>query len=31
MEDGVYGEDFYTFEEAQEAGIKRALELILEK
>lgn len=23
--------DFYTYEEAQEAGIKKALELILEK
>lgn len=31
LEDGVYGEDFYTFEEAQEAGIKKALEIILEK
>lgn len=31
LEDGVYEEDFYTYEEAQEAGIKKALELILEK
>lgn len=31
LEEGVYGEDFYTYEEAQEAGIKKALELILEK
>ena len=31
LENGVYGEDFYTYEEAQEAGIKKALELILEK
>ena len=29
LEDGVYGEDFYTYEEAQEAGIKKALEMIL--
>ena len=31
LEDGVYGEDFNTYEEAQEAGIKKALEIILEK
>jgi hypothetical protein len=31
LEDGVYGEDFYTYEEAQEASIKKALEIILEK
>ena len=31
LENGVYGEDFYTYEEAQEAGIKKALGLILEK
>ena len=31
LEDGVYGEDFYTYEEAQEAGIKKTLEMILEK
>ncbi len=31
LEDGVYEEDFYTYEEAQEIGIKKALELILEK
>lgn len=31
LENGEYGEDFYTYEEAQEAGIKKALELILEK
>lgn len=31
LEDGVYEEDFYTYEEAQEAGIKKALEIILEK
>ena len=31
LEDGVYGEDFYTYEEAQEAGIRKALEIILEK
>ena len=31
LENGAYGEDFYTYEEAQEAGIKKALELILEK
>ena len=31
LEDGVYGEDFNTYEEAQEAGIKKALELLLEK
>ena len=31
LENGVYGEDFYTYEEAQEAGIKKALEIILEK
>ena len=31
LENGVYGEDFYTYEEAQEVGIKKALELILEK
>ena len=31
LEDGVYGEDFCTYEEAQEAGIKKAFELILEK
>lgn len=31
LEDGVYGEDFYTYEEAQEAGINKALEKILEK
>ena len=30
LEDGVYEEDFYTYEEAQEAGIKKALEIILE-
>ena len=29
LEDGVYGEDFYTYEEALEAGIKKALEMIL--
>ena len=31
LENGLYGEDFYTYEEAQEAAIKKALELILEK
>ncbi len=31
LEDGVYGEDFNTYEEAQEAGIKKVLEIILEK
>ena len=31
LENGAYGEDFYTYEETQEAGIKKALELILEK
>jgi len=31
LENGVYGEDFYTYEEAQEAGIKKALEMVLEK
>lgn len=31
LEDGVYGEDFNTCEEAQEAGIKKALEFILHK
>ena len=31
LENGAYGEDFYTYDEAQEAGIKKALELILEK
>ena len=31
LENGLYGEDFYTYEEAQEAGIKKALELILDK
>ena len=31
LENGAYGEDFYTYEEAQEAGIKKALELILDK
>lgn len=31
LEDGVYEEDFYTYEEAQEAGIKKALEIILDK
>lgn len=31
LEDGVYEEDFYTYEEEQEAGIKKALEIILEK
>ena len=31
LEDGVYGEDFYSYEEAQEAGIKKALEIILAK
>ena len=31
IENGAYGEDFYTYEEAQEAGIKKALEIILEK
>ena len=31
LEDGVYEEDYYTYEEAQEAGIKKALEMILEK
>lgn len=31
LEDGVYEEDFYTYEEAQETGIKKALEKILEK
>lgn len=31
LEDGVYEEDFYSYEEAQEAGIKKALEKILEK
>ena len=31
LENGVYGEDFYTYEEAQEAGIKKALEIILNK
>lgn len=31
LEDGIYGEDFYTYEEVQEAGIKKALEIILEK
>lgn len=28
LENGVYREDFYTYEEAQEAGEKKALELI---
>lgn len=31
LEDGIYGEDYYTYEEALEAGIKKALEIILEK
>lgn len=31
LEDGIYGEDYYTYEEALEAGIKKALETILEK
>lgn len=31
LEDGIYGEDYYTYEEALESGIKRALETILEK
>jgi len=31
LEEGVYGEDFYTYEAAQEAGEKNALELILKK
>lgn len=29
LEDGIYGEDYYTYEEALEAGIKKALETIL--
>ena len=31
LEDGVYGEDFNTYEDAQEAGIKKSLEIILHK
>ena len=31
LEDGVYGEDFYAYEEVLEAGIKKALEIILKK
>jgi len=31
LEKGAYGEDFYTYEEALEAAIKKALEIILEK
>ena len=31
IEEGAYGEDFYSYEEAQEAGIKKTLEMILDK
>lgn len=31
LEDGVYGGDFYTYEEAQEAGIKKCLTILLEE
>lgn len=30
-EDGVYGEDFYIYEEAQEAGIQKCLTILLEE
>lgn len=31
LEDGVYGEDYYAYEEAQEAGIQKCLTILLEK